>query len=102
MHYRTFTNKHGVIKTVTKNGLQSIDDKPSFIKTHAYHTVEQWHSKNKLHRRSGPAVISRNLHDPNNVQYQWWIRGELYSFKDFLKVADISDDLKVELILNYG
>lgn len=102
MRYRTFTNKHGVTKTVTSKGLQSIGGKPSFIKDYLNHTVEQWHSKNNLHRRDGPAVIHRNLHDPNIVQYQWWIRGELYSFKDFLKVADISDDLKVELILNYG
>lgn len=99
--YRTFKNKYNEIKTVTRKGLQSIDDKPSLIRETDKIIVKQWHSKNDLHRRNGPAVIVYHK-EINDETYQWWLRGNIYSFSDFLKYSEIDHETKCELILNYG
>lgn len=101
MRHRTFKNKNNEIKTVTRKGLQSIDDKPSLIRETDKLLVQQWHSKNERHRRNGPAVIVYDKITKDEI-YQWWFRGNIYSFSDFLKYSDIDNETKCELILNYG
>lgn len=98
MYYRKYTTKFGITKTTTKKGLQSIEDSPSVIS--ADRCMMQWHSKGKLHRSGGPAVVI--VASNGHTDYQWWLHGNSYSFKDFIKYTPADISVKAELVMNYG
>ena len=50
----------------------------------------------KIHREDGPAVIY-----PDG-EVEWWLNGKEYSFSDWIKLVNITDEGKMELVLYYG
>ena len=49
-----------------------------------------------IHREDGPAI------EWDNGEVQWRWHGRFLEFDEWLKVAEISDEKKVELKLKYG
>ena len=54
-------------------------------------------AEGKLHREDGPAIEWLNGDEDS-----WWLDGKKYTFEQWIKVADLTDSEKAELILVYG
>ena len=55
-----------------------------------------WILNERPHREDGPAIEW-----PGGL-YSWWLHGINYSFDDFIKKSRVSNEIKCQLILQYG
>jgi hypothetical protein len=59
--------------------------------------VQQWSKNGKLHRVTGPAIIDLRSH------VEWYVDGICCSSnKEFQKLANLSDEDMLVMILKYG
>ena len=75
------------------NGIKHRDDGPAVIDACG---TEEWCRNGKYHREDGPAVIY-----PDGRK-GWYLNGKKYSLNDWIKLLNITDEEKMELILYYG
>jgi hypothetical protein len=84
-HYKHYNIKYG--KAIQQpNG--------SYI--NANNTVTWYNEQDACHRVDGPAVIY------SNGSAAWYLDGNVYPFKEYLKLAPITDEQKLLLRLQYG
>jgi hypothetical protein len=61
-----------------------------------YNTIKWYNDKGQRHNDEGPAITY------TNGDTCWYINGERYSFKEWLKLTPITDEQKLLLRLQYG
>ena len=88
-----FVVDNGTIFYKNENGDFHREDGPAIICSDGR---KYWYKNGKFHREDGPAEIW-----PNGTK-MWWLNGEIYSFSEWIKVVNISDEEKMELMLYYG
>ena len=58
-----------------------------------------WYLNGRLHREDGPAI---EWLDGREDSCSWWLDGKYYTFEQWIKITDLKDSEKAELILVYG
>ena len=76
-----------------KNGELHREDGPAIICSDG---TKDWYKNGKLHRDDGPAII-----EPDGT-VEWWLDDEKFSLYEWIKLVNITDEEKMELILYYG
>lgn len=68
-----------------------------------------WVENGDYHRVDGPAVIfgdgvaiRGSIWTEQNTYMSWWVRGQPYTFEDWLELVDIADEEAVMLKLEHG
>lgn len=96
--YDTFTgkivvNNEGSEFTLERGFLHSFNDNPALVRKHQHFV---WLSQGLVHRENGPALCNRVDGE------KFYINGVPQTFKEFLSLAKITDEEKLDLVLKYG
>lgn len=73
------------------HGRRHRDNGPAILTNKGFY----WYCNGKKHRLDGPAI--------DYCQFlEYWVNGEEYTFKEWIKLSSLSDEQKVELLLSHG
>ena len=64
--------------------------------------IKKWYKDGEHHREDGPAVI-RQVDEPKHgyIGVEWWLEGNVYSFKEWMKQTTADEEVKTLLKLTY-